>query len=369
MTKKDNPNAFKNLIGPDLVLRISKSLKFAQAQIQLEEFEKIGARLQPLEMKNRVEVIREGLYKTLPPNYSEALKILLASLKAEQLKGFDLWPYTDFIKNYGLNDLNASLQALKIMTQLFTGEFAVRPFLAKKTAATLSFLEDGSKSKNKHIRRWASEGTRPRLPWGERLDVFIKNPDLNRTILENLKYDNELYVRKSVANHINDISKDNPDYALSLLKSWQKAPAQHKEKINWITRHALRSLIKSGHPKALALIGAKSNVKVQLSGFRIKKSKLRIGEPLHFQFKIKSQSKEQQKLVVDYAIHFLSARKKHSKKVFKLKTFELLGQNDIFLEKKHSLKPITTRKYYSGEHWVEIQVNGRTQIKKKWHLL
>jgi 3-methyladenine DNA glycosylase AlkC len=367
--KKENPNAFKHMISENLVSKMAAAIADVDKTFNKSRFLLAAKELGPLELKQRVILLRERLKSTLPQDYSMALDILLKSLKSKQLKGFDLWPYTEFIQTYGVNEPKTSLKALYELTSLFTSEFAVRPFLKNHSKMTLDFLEKCTQDSNVHVRRWASEGTRPRLPWGERLHSHIKNPELGIRLLEKLKYDDELYVRKSVANQLNDISKDNPDTVLDLLNQWQKnAPATHQVKIDWIIRHSLRSLIKAGHPKALQLIGANTKSKVSLSGFNLHGNNLKVKDTLEFEFLLQSNAKKVQKIIVDYAIHFVMANGNHSRKVFKLKTVNLAGGEKLLIKKCHPIRPITTRKYFSGTHKIDIQVNGNVLAEKKWTL-
>jgi 3-methyladenine DNA glycosylase AlkC len=365
----DNPNAFKHSISKSLLERISESLGKSFPRFNKKQFMKVAPQLSSLELKQRVHLIRDELQKQLPDHFPQALEALLASVELGNLRGFDLWPYTEFVQTFGLDHAKISLDGLKKLTPLFTSEFAVRPFLKKHQKSTLAYLLKATTSKDSHVRRWASEGSRPRLPWGERLGDFIKNPQLTLPILENLKYDHELYVRKSVANHLNDIAKDHPQLVIDTLKRWKKtSPAAQIKNIDWILRHSLRSLIKAGNPGALQLIGATANTKIHLSSLKISKPEVKINDHLEFGFQIQSRAKTKQKLIVDYIIHFRMANDKTSAKVFKLKTLELPPNEKVLVQKKHSLKKITTRRYYKGEHFVEIQVNGKAYAKSKWLL-
>jgi 3-methyladenine DNA glycosylase AlkC len=366
---QENPNAFKHAIGKDLLLRMGGALQDVVPGFDKKKLLALLPQLEKLELKPRVRLLRDQLRQLLPGDFPKAVKILLASTHREKLSGFDLWAYTEYVQTYGLNHPTLSLKVLTELTSLFTSEFAVRPFLKLHTEETLAYLLKATKDKDKHVRRWASEGTRPRLPWGERLDNFIKSPQSTLPILENLKNDPELYVRKSVANHLNDIAKDHPQLVVDTLKRWQKeARKEQQENIDWILRHALRSLIKAGNPQALALIGASGEVKIKMSPLKLEKSTLKTNDHLSFQFHIESQARKSQKLVVDYIIHFRKANNKTAPKVFKLKTFHLKAGEKLTLSKNHHMKTITTRRYYPGAHFVEIQVNGKTYTKSKWTL-
>lgn len=367
--KVENENAFKHMYSKALVERMAKSIETVHPDFNTKSFLKLVPHLEALEMKPRVLLIRDELQKHLPQDYEKALKILVASTQSGKMKGFDLWPYTEFVQTFGIDYPDLSLPTLREFTKLFTSEWAIRPFIKKDQEATLQFLLKCAQSKDIHLRRWASEGTRPRLPWGERLQDFVRNPEPTLPILEQLKFDDELYVRKSVANHLNDIAKDHPDYVVKVLARWQKeASEKDKVKINWIIHRALRTLIKNGHKGALKLIGVDAKPKVKIDGLKIKQKKIKVGESLHFEFNVLSQGKSEQKLVVDYVVHFVKANKGKSAKVFKLKSLLLSSGQKVLVEKKHSFKKITTREYYSGEHFLEIQVNGVLLAKSSWFL-
>ncbi len=216
-----NPNALKHLIGPSLLKQLASKIGAVDPSFDQKRFLAIERELLTLELKPRVRLVREALRSELPSDFSHALKILLASVTDGTVTGFGLWPVSDFIQTYGLNHAQLSLDALKQLTPLFSSEFAIRPFLRLFPEKTLQFLKQCALSPNVDLRRWASEGTRPRLPWGERLQAFIQDPAPTLAILELLKFDPELYVRKSVANHLNDIAKDHPKRVIEVLMRWR----------------------------------------------------------------------------------------------------------------------------------------------------
>jgi 3-methyladenine DNA glycosylase AlkC len=367
--KKENPKAFKHFINYEVLQRISNSIKKVYPKFNEQEFQKINSKLDPLELKQRVGLVCHQLYLNLPKEYLAANKILIAASKNSLLKGFDLWPFADYVQTYGLQSFDASMEALYLLTQKFTSEFAVRPFIIqdpKKSYAQLLALAEDS---NEHIRRWASEGSRPRLPWGIKLQNAVNDPSDGIKILEKLIFDESLYVRKSVANHLNDISKDHPQLSVQLAKKWlKKTPPEHRNKVDWIIVRGLRTLIKKGSPEALSLLGARHNAKFKFSNFSLKSINIDVGSRLEFSFKIKSTSIKNQKLIIDYAIYFLKSNRQYYRKVFKLKTFELSALSEFKIVKVHLLKPITTMKYYPGPQFLEIQVNGNRCVKKKWFL-
>lgn len=361
-------NAFKNWINSDVVRLISEEIKKVYPQFDQKTFEVVSSKLAPLELKARVLLICDQLYKTLP-HYPQALKIIRAVLKTKKIKGFSLWPFSEFIGKYGLEDFDESMHAMYELTQHFTSEFCIRPFFIKDHKKTLSYFKKWAQDQNVHVRRWVSEGSRPLLPWGLRLDLFKNDPTHTLPLLNTLKYDEELYVRKSVANHLNDISKHHPDIVIETLKKWEKGcPQKHNNKIQWIKRHALRTLIKKGNHKALKLMGVGGPAKVQIISLHLKQKNLKVGDTLAFQLDIQSTSTKKQKLIIDYAIHFVKKNGSTSPKVFKLKTFELAPREKVKLTKKHSLKKITTMVYNSGIHKLAVQINGKNLKEATFNL-
>jgi 3-methyladenine DNA glycosylase AlkC len=370
ITPESNPQALKHLVGKDLLQRMSTAIKKIYPEFDQRHFLSLIQELETLELKPRIQFLRQELQKQLPQNYHQALQILLKSTQSGTLKGFDLWPYTDFVQSYGIDELKVSLDALKELTQLFTAEFAVRPFLKRYPSETLEYLRHCALHESVDIRRWASEGTRPRLPWGERLHEFVRDPSPALEILECLKFDSELYVRKSVSNHLNDIAKDHPKKVIELLARWkQTAGHEHASKIDWIIRHSLRTLIKAGHPGALKLIGVSNQPQIRFSGFKIDRKNYKINERIEFEFKVRSTSSRSQKLVVDYIVHYRKANQQATPKVFKFKTIHLPPKGELILSKSHTLKKVTTRKHYTGIHFLEIQVNGRILGRLEWNLV
>jgi 3-methyladenine DNA glycosylase AlkC len=358
-------SALKEMYDRDCLKRLAEAFSFEQ-----KEFMSLLPQLKNLEMKPRVQRIRDEIHKQLAGPYPKALQALVKASRHQKLKAFDLWPFTEFVQTYGLEHPELSLKALRDMTPRFTSEWAVRPFIKKYPQQTMKFLLQCAQDQNESVRRWSSEGLRPRLPWGERLQDFVKDPKPTLPILEKLKFDESLYVRKSVANHLNDIAKDHPDLVVDLLATWKKASGpRHAKKIDWTIRRSLRTLIKAGHIGALNLIGVSAKAQIQLVDFKIQKKKVKMGERMEFEFQIQSLSKKAQNLVIDYIIHFVKSNQSTAPKVFKLKTFELQGNSVLYFKKSHHFKPITTRKYYAGVHSLEIQINGRVLGKQDWILL
>ena len=325
--------------------------------------EQITSQIDELELKQRIVVFAEALRDYLPEDYPTAWGILekimgppLNDDDSPVENGWQYWAMAYFIEVYGLEHYDVSMQAMYEITQRFSAEFAIRPYLIRYQDKTLAILAEWAHDPNEHVRRLVSEGTRPRLPWAGRLYAFIEDPTPTLALLKELRDDPSLYVRRSVANHLNDITKDHPDLVVQTLNEWEMDKSKERQ---WIQKHALRSLIKQGHPGALTLLGY-GEPDVQLSNFHLTPNTLPMGEEFEFSFDLVNESEQSQNLIVDYIIHFVKANGTTAPKVFKLKTFTLKPESTTTLSKKHRIKPITTRVYYPGEHRVEIQINGRS---------
>jgi 3-methyladenine DNA glycosylase AlkC len=309
--------------------------------------------LDALSVMQRMARVSESLHATLPADFPAALAIL-QDLAPRLNSGFVCLCLPQFVASYGGDHFDLSMQALKYFTCFGSSEFAIRHFLLADLERTLPYLHEWASDDNEHIRRLASEGSRPRLPWSFRLARLQADPLLAWPILETLKADPSLYVRKSVANHLNDISKDHPDLLLTQLENWSQA----NPRTAWIIRHALRSLIKQGNRRALALLGAGEPAQVDLTALAVTPEQLPLGQTMTLSFTLKSTSAAAQRLVVDYAIDYVKASGKSASKVFKLKTLDLAPGAMVVLSRSQQIRELTTRKHYYGHHAVHVLVNG-----------
>jgi 3-methyladenine DNA glycosylase AlkC len=310
--------------------------------------------IESLSLNGRLRNTSVMLRKHLGSNFKQALSILYSAAPSLR-RGYTALVLPDYVALFGKDDFDLSMEALRYFTTFGSAEFAIREFLKTDFEKTLQIMHRWADDENVHVRRLASEGSRPRLPWSFKLDAIIKNPSLTQGILERLNRDPELYVRKSVANHLNDHSKDNTSYLLEVLSSWDSAD----QYTSWIIKHASRSLIKKGDPGAMELFGFGKDLKIELRTLSIVNSQLRLGETLTFNFSLWSGESEEQKLVIDYAIHYVKSSGATSRKVFKLKELTILPGQTILISKSQLIQDFTTRKHYSGTHKLEILVNGK----------
>ncbi len=369
----DNPKAFKHGLGNAAIRRIARNIKGVEPSFLDKAFVRTATTgLEALELKARVRQVSEALRKHLPDDELEAIALLVRvgedwdeGDSASTTNGFAAWPIIHFVGEHGLEHFDASMEALRRLTPLFSSEFAIREFIEQDQTRALKLLASWTKDPDPHVRRLVSEGTRPRLPWGRRLKQFQDDPLPVLKLLEDLKDDETEYVRRSVANNLNDIAKDHPDVVIGVCRRWAKeAPVERQ----WLIRQATRTLVKDGHPEVLELLGFDPKAKIVVESFALDPRRLSLGEDLNFSFEIRSKSSRTQSLVIDFAVHHVKQAGNRTSKVFKLRTLDLSPGGTVSITKKHKVRKITTRRYYSGRHALEILVNGKSRILVEFDL-
>lgn len=314
---------------------------------------------QNLELKARMRHISTSLNKFLPFSYKEQIEIL-KRLKIDFLE-VDYMILQDFVEVFGLDDFENSMKALEIFTIKSSSEFAIRKFILKYEDETIKQMKLWAKSQNEEIRRLASEGCRPRLPWAIALPKFKKDPSKVFEILELLKNDKSKYVQKSVANNLNDISKDNPKLLIEFVK---KNLGTSKE-LDWICKHASRTLLKEANEEVLKLFSLEELNHIEISNFYCDKS-LEIGQDLNFTFELISKE-NLGNIRIEYKIDYIKQNGKYGKKVFMIAQ-NSFSTNSKKFTKKQSFMDMTTRKHYKGKHFITILLNGKELIKEEFIL-
>lgn len=355
----------KNFFGPPVVRSVARDLAQAWRGFDERSFLKESlAGLEELELTARGRRLAEALRRHLPSRFPEAAKILIASLGPEfrtssdfGMAPFRYLPHVFYVGTYGLDHFEPSMKAQYELTKRFTAEWSIRGFLVRHREATLERLADWSGDRNVHVRRLVSEGTRPRLPWAPRLRDFQRDPRPVLRLLERLKDDLERYVQRSVANNLNDIGKDHPDIAADVCRRWSDAATPGRA---WIVGHALRSLVKRGHPGALKILGVGARPEVRVSGIRVP-PRVRIGDLLRFSFDLAGASRRAQDLMIDYVVRFVKASGRTAPKVFKLRRLRLAPGERVSLKGTISFRSMTTRRPYPGLHRIDLLINGTTR--------
>ncbi len=355
----------KNSFGPEIPQHLATMISHVHPTFPAQRFVRSAlAGYAPLGLLARGRHIAGALRRHLPADYEQAIEILLASLNTPHtpphdqtsMASFFYLPHVCFVAEYGVEHFDASMRAQYLLTQWFTAEFSIRPFLERYPEATLAILRTWATDPSPDVRRLVSEGTRPRLPWAPRLRAFQRDPRPVLQLLELLKDDPALYVRRSVANNLNDIGKDHPDLLAQTAKAWLRGASDERR---WIIHHALRSAVKRGEPGALRVLGAHQEARVRLSRTSITPSRVRLGGSVTLAVELGNPQSTAQRLIVDFCIHFVKASGHARPKVFKLTSLQLAPGERVSLRKSVTLKPLTTRRHYPGRHRVDLLINGR----------
>lgn len=358
------PALLKDILGPTALATIADAGTAAGRFDRVSFLRAASDGLDALSIMERVRHIAAALHAALPADYPAALAII-RHMAPRLTHAFQAVAVTEYVARYGLDAFDQSMDALADLTRFGSAEFAIRPFIARDTGRALATMARWASNEDEHLRRLASEGGRPRLPWAARVPALKDDPARFVPILDTLKADPSLYVRKSVANHLNDIAKDRPDWLLDHLAGWP----QDDPRTAWIIRHALRTLIKKGDPRALALIGIGHGAAVTIRHFSIAPAAVRLGDKIKLAAELVSESREPQRLVVDYRIHYVRTGGKTAAKVFKLKTFELAGGEAVPLSIGQTIRDFSTRRHHPGHHKVDLIVNGQTMATGAFEIL
>jgi len=355
--------SLKTFFDESAVRRIASMLRTAHPAFPERRFvSEASEGLDALELMDRARHIMRAMHRALPEDFAQASRIIESSLgpTLERTEGngmsvFLFLPHTLYVAEHGLGHFEAAMRLQYELTQRFTAEFSIRPYLERYPEQTLARLRQWAGDANVHVRRLVSEGTRPRLPWAPRLRAFQENPQPVLELLELLKDDPELYVRRSVANNLNDIGKDHAELLVATCKRWIHGASPERQ---WILRHALRSAVKRGEAGALNVLGYEGPALLEVKA-RITPRSPRLGETVKVELRVANRSQQQQKAVVDLRVHFVKANGATRPKVFKVRKVDLAPGDSTVLEKTVSLEMLTTRRHYPGKHSVEVLINGQ----------
>lgn len=370
---------FKNLVNASVVESIGHHLQRADRRFDAKAFQAAALPgLEALELKARVLQLARALAATLPRDVDRALGLMEASLgppgdgdelshlrtSDAGLAGWAVWPLTEAVVLIAPDAPERALAALHAMTQRLTAEFAIRPFIVRHPETSLRTLRRWVHDPSAHVRRLVSEGSRPRLPWGLRLQALVDDPSPTLPLLRALQDDPSAYVRRSVANHLNDIAKDHP----ALVADWlathlPEASADRRA----LLRHASRGLIKQGDARVLAAWGLGQRLRGSAT-LELAPARAKVGGELALRLALRSTAARPQRLAIDYAVHHVKANGSLSPKVFKGWVIELGAREERLLEKRHSLKPVTTRRYHGGRHVVDVRINGEVLAEAAFEL-
>jgi len=347
------------LIDLAAVERLRGQLETAAGR-ELPSLRRAGRAVDGLKLRARVDVVAAALLEDLPSSFGAASALVRAALVDPGFTGWTIWPVGEAMTSLALaspveTDFEDGLVVLAELTPRLSSEFAIRPFLAADLDRSLRAVRPWTSSDDPHVRRLASEGTRPYLPWATRVRDIVARPECTVAILDDLYRDPDEVVRRSVANHLNDLSRHAPDVVVETAARWLGVP---DENTAWVVRHALRTLIKRGDPDALALLGFRAAV-VAVDALVVEPAVAELPGEVTISFAVTNTGDAAADLAVDYVVHYRKANGSLAPKVFKLATRTLEAGETVELTKRHALRQMTTRVHHAGRHEVEVQVNGQ----------
>ncbi len=314
------------------------------------------------ELKQKMRHTTVCLHHFLPADFSETVKILQALVP--KVKDFEAIVLPDYVEVYGIDSPEISVPALGELTKCGSSEFAIRPFLNNNLEGTMKYMLRWADDDDFKVRRFASEGCRPRLPWGMGVSELKKDVSLILPILEKLKDDAEEFVRKSVANNLNDISKDHPKLVLDICERWQG----NSKNTDWIIKQACRTLLKQGNKRAMLLFGFANPEQMKIENLEFSNLAPKIGDDIFFSFNLNLNTKKKQEVRLEYIVHFVKSTGRTSPKVFQLKEVKLAPGNH-FIQKKHTFANLSTRKHFAGSHKFQIVINGEIKAEQVVELM
>lgn len=326
---------------------------------RFDEVGRVGGRVDGHKLRTRVDMVEAALVDDLPATYADAAVVVRSALGDPTFAGWTLWPVGEAITTLALasTDRRAVDDALAIMADLtprFSSEFAIRRLLDHDLDRGLAAALGWTTHVDPHVRRLASEGTRPYLPWAVRVREIIERPDAAVPILDALYRDDDEVVRRSVANHANDLSRHAPDLLEDMAQRWTDDPDEHTRAV---VRHALRTLVKQGRPRALAMQGFVP-VEVVVAELTVRPTVVTLPASIEIEFQVTNVGAEAAVLAVDYVVHYRKQNGSLAPKVFKLATRTVGPGETVDFRKAHALRQMTTRVHHEGGHEVEVQVNG-----------
>lgn len=349
------------LLGEQVARDLLVSLRAAAPSQQFDAIQSACGRFDDLALRQRVDLLVDALLSDVPGDSVELAAVIVAARDGKpRLDGWMIWPVTVAIARRavaggGEESFDDAMDLLASLTPRLSAEFALRIMLRTDLDRALRIVERWTGDPDPHVRRLASEGTRPYLPWAIRVPALTASPGLTLPILDALYRDESEYVRRSVANHLNDLSRDDPELVVATAGQWLE---ELDENTAWVVRQGLRTLVKKGDAAALALLGY-AGEGVVVEGFRVLTPEVTYPGTLRFSAVVRNQAPEPARVVIDYVIHHLRANGQQTPKTFRLATRTLAPGDRLALTRAHDFKPITTRRYYSGAHAVALQVNGR----------
>lgn len=348
------------LINPTVITQLRTSLHDVAPGNRLDHLKDSAGLVGGMRLRDRVDIVRNALLKDLPADFTSTRTIIHEALSDPLFTGWMIWPVSELvtakaIDSGAIEDFDAAMETLALLTHRLTCEFSIRAMIIARPERALQHAQDWTQHENEHVRRLATEGTRLYLPWAKRVPWLVANPRETRAILDASYRDPAEYVRRSVANHLNDLSRADQEALIETATAWA---GNADENTAWVLRHGLRTLTKQGHPEALSLLGF-SGDHLSISAPLLASDRIAWNGEIAFTTQVTNHSGTEANVAIDYSVGFLRANGSHGAKTFKLATRKIGPGETVTLGKTHSFRPITTRKYYPGVHTVTAQANGK----------
>ena len=348
-----------DLLGPTAVAQLRTSLAAAAGQNAWPALDVAAGRLEPLALRARAGLLAAALIDDLEASYERAAAVVRGALADDGFTGWILWPVGEAAVTLALRDggwraFDDALALLAELTPRMSSEFAIRRLLIQDLDRALGTIRGWTAHPDEHVRRLASEGTRPYLPWAVRVPGIIARPAATLPILDELYLDESETVRRSVANHLNVLSRHARAETVATAERWSTTPG---DRAAWVVRHGLRTLVKKADPGALAALGFTSGA-LAVSAPQLDQSIVRLPGELDFAVELRNEAAVPARVAVDYLVHYVKANGSLAPKVFKLAVADLAPGEMRRFRKTHGFRQMTTRVHYPGRHLVQVQANG-----------
>jgi 3-methyladenine DNA glycosylase AlkC len=360
--------AMNELIDADAVARLRATLASVEPGLDLAALATVAEGFDDASLRQRTDLVSAALLADLPADYPAVAAVYRSALADPAFSGWTIWPVGETVTTLGLAQPQHFADALGLLAELtprLTSEFPIRRLLDHDIDAALPIVQSWTAHPDPHVRRLASEGTRVFLPWAVRVPSLHARPEATLPILDALYRDESDYVRRSVANHLNDLARQNPELVVEVAARWLEAP---DENTAWVVRHGLRTLVKKAHPGALGLLGF-APVAVSVTAPALDSAVITLPGELGFRFILTNEGPTTERMAVDYVVHFMKSNGRQAEKVFKLTAVTLEPGASVTVSKRHALRQMTTRVHYAGTHTLELQINGERHTHTDFEVL
>jgi 3-methyladenine DNA glycosylase AlkC len=351
--------AMDELIDPVVVARLRSALEAVGSEVDFAALTRAETEVPGARLRQRVDIVRDALLSDLPAGFPAARRMVLDVVEQPQFAGWMIWPVTELVASRAIESgsdahFDEAMDVLARLTQGLTGEFAIRELLAARPERALAIMQDWTDHDSEHVRRLATEGSRAYLPWAKRVPWLLVHPRATLGILDATYRDPAEYVRRSVANHLNDLSRVDPSVPVEAAERWASDPDVHTP---WVLRHGLRTLVKQANPAALTLLGFTGD-ELHVARPRVSSDVVPWEGTVEISVEVSNHGEAAATVAIDYSIGFHRANGSVRPKTFKLGSRVIAPGDSVVITKKHSFRPITTRSYYPGPHFVTVQANG-----------